>query len=140
MKPLLTIALLTVLTTPVLAETRIALGGWSHHYAWADNITNETHNIVGIERDGWSAGYFENSYGRDTFFVAHNWRYPVTKHVSITLSAGLNKGYRECYGDSGSGGKVCPHGFVGLSYEKYPVVPSIKLLPGAVVFSPEIKF
>ena len=122
-------------------DVRVAIGGWSSHFPGAeDGVINETHNIIGVEYKGYSAGYFKNSYDRDTFFIAKNWRWPLFENWNATASLGLNKGYRSCFGDDGDGGIICPHGYVGIEYDKYRLVHTLKVVPGAVVYSPEVKF
>lgn len=141
MKSIVSVLLTVALSaTTVVAETRLAIGGWSHHYAWKDTITNETHNILALEHEGYSAGYFKNSFDRDTFFVAKNWRWGLSENINLTASLGLNKGYRMCYGDDDSNSNICPHGYLGVEYTKYRVVPTLKMQPGVILFSPEIKF
>lgn len=102
-----------IFSVSAAAETRLALGGWSHHYKWKDTVTNETHNIVALEHAGYSGGYFKNSFGRDTFFIAKNWRWAMSENINLTASLGVNEGYRECYGDNGPNSRICPHGYVG---------------------------
>lgn len=120
---------------------RIALGGWSKHVPSSENVTNETHNIFAIEASSWAAGYFKNSYGNDTVFVSKIWRKRAQGHVNFILSLGINYGYTTCLSpDDNSGKNVCPHGYIGIEYDKYFIVPTIKWAPGAFIFSPEIKF
>lgn len=140
MSRLIIAALVLVLSTGVVAETRLAAGGWSHHWWSSNNVTNSNHKILGIEHDGYSFGKFDNSYGRETYFIARNWRTPIAEDVNFTASLGVSKGYRTCYGDDESGSNICPHGYIGFEYDRYRIVPSIKIQPGVVVFSPEIKF
>lgn len=137
---------------PLEDQWIFAIGGWSKHMSdFSDDITNETHNILAVERDGWSAGYFENSYGRDTFFVGHTWRKEFfMEHLEFSAQLGINYGYRECFGDKSTTKNICPHGYLGVGYTKYRVVPTIKMIPGidesgmikpaVILFSPEIRF
>lgn len=135
-----TLIVALLLTTNVSAESRLVLGGWSRHVPSSASITNETHNVVGVEHRNYSAGRFDNSFGRDTYYVARNWRGPVSLHWNWIASLGMSRGYRTCYGDDNSNTNFCPFGYVGVEYDKYRVIPTFKIVPGAVVFSPEIKF
>lgn len=129
-----------------------AVGGWSKHTGgFSNGVTNETHKIVGVEHNGYSTGYFQNSYGRPTWFAAYTVRKEMfMEHLEFSGTLGVNYGYRECMGDNGEDAKVCPHGYLSVSYTKYAVVPSIRVIPGiddkgiprpaVIVFSPEIRF
>lgn len=131
--------ILMVISLTTQAETRIALGGWSYHLQ-GEGITNSVHNVLGVEYEGYSAGYFKNSYGRDTFFMGKNWSWHLQGHFNLTASLGINRGYRKCYSDDGDSATICPHGYIGFEYDKFWIVPSIKLQPGMYLFSPEIRF
>lgn len=120
-------------------EVHVALGGWSHHVV-SESITNETHNIVAVEYGSVAAGYFKNSFGRDSFFIARHWRYTIMENVDVTASIGVNYGYRGCYGDFRDEQTPCLHGHIGIGYTKYMIEPTIKLFGDAIVFSPEVRF
>lgn len=145
--------LTVIMTTPVMADLSlempekpledqwiVSVGAWSKHLTNADRNYNETHNLFAVEHDSWSAGYFLNSHNRDTFFIAKNWRKEFFENIEGFASLGINYGYTRCIGDDGSAQNVCPHGWLGLSYTKYKVVPAIRVLPGVIVFSPEVRF
>lgn len=130
----------------------VALGGWSKHTPeFSNGVTNEVHKIVGVEHNGYSAGYFQNSYGRPTWFAAYTVRKEMfLEHLEFSGTLGLNYGYRECFGSGSGSATVCPHGYLSVSYVKYRIVPSIRVIPGitdkgvpkpsVIVFSPEIRF
>lgn len=121
--------------------SRLAIGGWSKHVPSSDSVTNETHNIIGVELHSIGAGYFKNSHGRDTFYVGKIWRKPAANDINVVWSLGVNYGYRGCFqADDGGSATLCPHGYIGFEYTKYRVVPTIKWAPGVFIFSPEIKF
>lgn len=127
------IALVVTLTSlPTLADEslRVEVGGWGKHpAAFAKDVTNETFDILAVEWKGVSFGRFNNSFSRETYFVAKNWRKKDLLGVSnlnAVASLGLNKGYRVCYGDSDGDSKVCPHGYVGLEYEIGRAYVSVK--------------
>lgn len=126
---------------PIDEQVIVSVGGWSHHWGFSHaNVTNETHNIFGVEYNSYSAGYFKNSYGKDTFFIAKTWRKEFFENIEGSVSLGINYGYTRCYGEDDSGKNICAHGWLGLSYTKHMVVPSLKVQPGVIVFSPEIRF
>lgn len=123
-------------------ELRVGFGGWSQHFGKPD-VTNESHNIMAIEYMGFSAGRFDNSYDRETWFIAKNFRLENIgglEHVNGVAAIGVNKGYRECYGDNGDKGEYCAHGYVGLEYDKHALIHSVKMQPGVVLYNQEVKF
>lgn len=123
-------------------ELRVGFLGWSEHYMKTD-ITNESHNILAVEYMGFSAGKFDNSYDRETWFIAKNFRLEGLggfEHVNGIAAIGVNRGYRECYGDDGSGPTYCAHGYIGLEYDKHTLVHSVKFQPGVFLYNPEIRF
>jgi len=138
------LTLLMVSCQPSYAEDSTAIlyiGAWSNHWGFnTDSDINETHNLLGGEWQGVSAGYFVNSYDDDTVFIAKAWRYRLAENWQGSLSLGINYGYKECYGKGDSTKNICPHGWVGIGYTKYFVVPVLRLQPGVVIFSPEIHF
>lgn len=139
------VALFTILflaSDAIRAENRLLIGGWSKHLS-SKGATNENHKVVGIETHGWAAGYFENSFGRDSFFVNKAWRWSGilgVEHLEAMAGVGVSYGYRKCWGDDGDRAIVCPDGVIGLAWTQWRLVPSIKLKGDALVFSPEIKF
>lgn len=148
-KSMISITLATLLAgcEPAMASPDITLhlGAWSNHYGWSNSITNETHNLVAVENSGYTIGYFENSYGRDTVFTAMSWRSYETQRISLSASVGISYGYKECYGDTGDSRATCPFGYVGVGYDMiqkdhFIVRPTLKMLPGVLIFAPEIKF
>ena len=126
---------------PLEDQWIVSVGGWSKHVlGLSSDVTNETHDIISVEHDGYSVGYFKNSYGNDTGFTVKAWRKPLSDNWEGSASFGITYGYTKCYGEDGSGKNICPYGWIGVSYTKYQVVPSVKILPGVIVFSPEIRF
>lgn len=126
---------------PLEDQWIISIGGWSKHVlGLSSDVTNETHNILSVEHSGYSVGYFKNSYGNDTGFAVKAWRKPLSDNWEVSASFGITYGYTKCYGEDESGKNICPYGWIGVSYTKYRVVPSVKILPGVIVFSPEIRF
>jgi len=126
---------------PLEDQWIFGVGGWSKHVlGLSSGITNETHNIFAVEHNSYSAGYFKNSYGNDTVFVAKTWRKEFFEHIEGSFSLGVNYGYEECFGHGDGTKNVCPHGWIGVSYTKFKVVGSLKFLSGVILFSPEVRF
>ena len=139
----LTIVSILLCTMSISANAdRLWVGGWSHHFNSKDT-TNSVHRAVMYEKEfspfSLMVGYFENSYGRDVAMVSLNTRIPVGDW-ELVYGGGVNKGYRECYGDDGVKGRLCPHFFVGASYTRFKINPSVKLFGDAVIFIPEIRW
>jgi len=132
---------LAMLTCNAAGDTRLALGAWSRHIPASSSITNETHNLVAVEHNGWQSGYFKNSYGKDSIFVARTFRLRYSKYVNFTFSVGLNRGYRTCFGPgTDKTANICPHAFAGVEFTKHRIIPTVKATPGVILFSPEIRF
>lgn len=125
-------------------KIRVEFGGWSRHAAFASGgVTNESHDILGVEFKGVSVGKFNNSYGRETWFAAKVWRWEGlldVKHLNGVVSAGLNKGYRRCYGDDNTSGNVCAHGYVGAEYVTGFFYQTVKAQPGVVLYNLGVVF
>lgn len=124
------------------AEIRLLIGGWSTHLV-SEDTTNSNHKVLGVDHRGWTAGYFQNSYGRPTWFAGKSWRFPGlfgVRHLEGIVGVGASYGYRECWGDQGSHARLCPDATLGIAWTKHRVVPALKLKGDAVVFQPEIKF
>src|SRR6056297_3617329 len=56
------------------AETNLFVGAWSEHLISGDNL-NEQHDLIAVEHNQWFAGRFINSYERETFAVAHKFKW-----------------------------------------------------------------
>ena len=145
--------LMIVSSSVTSAETTVdplylSVGAWSHHHIGGSNVTNESHDLVAVEYKSFVFGRFNNSYDHETWFALRVWRKnlghidPILENIDGSIAVGVNKGYRECYGpgDPGDGGKFCPDGYVGLSYTRYAVQPSIKYKPGVIIWNIETKF
>lgn len=114
--------LLLLLSFTVSAENWVHLGMWSHHQ---EEGLNETHNLVGIEIDGYFIHKFENSM-KDTAYYAGVMKrdgYCIDK-LCLGYSYGLIKGY--------SFKEVSPIAFGVISYEYEGIGADIEILPGEV--------
>lgn len=142
---LLSLVLMSCHVSPAYAdmdrEVRVAFLGWSQHWLKVD-VTNENHEILAVEYMGWSAGRFDNSYGRETWFISKNirWQNVGLENLNGIAAVGLNRGYKGCFNDQGNTSNICPHGYVGFEYETDVITYSFKLQPGVVIFNPEVKF
>ncbi len=143
LKGLVFVLVIACITTPAMAEDDpviLHVGGWSHHWGFSDNITNENHKVLGVEYKGVAAGYFENSYGRDTAFLLKTWRWDWKYDIEFSTALGVNYGYVECYGNSGDSSQVCVDGYVSAGYRKDALTLTFKVKPGVIIFAPEIHF
>jgi len=143
-KSLAIILLLTLSTTAMADNTlRLEFGGWSSHASLlSDGITNESHDIIAADWKGVAVGRFNNSFGRETWFIAKTWRSSNVfgvDNLDAVASLGLNKGYRGCYRDSDDSGKICPHGYFGFDYSVKRVYISIKTQIAATILSFGVK-
>jgi hypothetical protein len=101
-------------TLAYVGETELFYGYKSHHWI-TDDYTNDTHHMVGLKRGNWVAGYFNNSYDRDSFFVGyyHGRQWMQVEGFAVV---GAVYGYTECYGEDGTSKNVCPMLALGVTY------------------------
>jgi hypothetical protein len=55
-------------------EDYLLLGQWSRHHKQG-NLYNQTHGLVGFERNNYSVGYYTNSYNDPSWFVGYSQKY-----------------------------------------------------------------
>lgn len=127
---------------PATAEPRLAIhaGGYSYHVLTGDESDyNVWHRLAAVEYGGLLAGYFRNSYYRDSFVVAYgkSWRYGAWM---ASVHAGAVYGYRSCYGDNGDKAVVCPALFPSLYYTRYKVQPGVVVFGEAVAATVRFEF
>ena len=114
------------------SETAIHAGGYSYHVATGHKYDyNDWHRLAAVEHGSYMAGYFRNSYDRDTFFVVHGWQ-KQWGHWRGSVHVGMTYGYRGCYGDFDTKGRYCPVAFPALHYTRYRVQPGLVLFGEAV--------
>lgn len=95
-----------VLALSMETQADVLIGAWSTHFD-SDYEYNEQHNLIAVEVNSYMAGYFKNSYGRDTVFLAKEF----SKQTSVGefgVMAGVMRGYTVCYGDDDTNTDVCP--------------------------------
>ena len=73
MKAILLAALLATCALPASADTYLNIAGVSYHGDRSGNW-NEKNPGIGIEHDGYIAGYYRNSYNKDTVYAGYAWR------------------------------------------------------------------
>lgn len=79
----------------------VNVGLWSHHFdnggveETEDGYYNEDNNRLGCETKNFNVGYFENSYGWDTYYLTKNLYFTDTENLKIGFEYGLVHGYRE---------------------------------------------
>ena len=129
-----TVVALALVAAPVSAESvYVHTGAWSQHLSSEDY--NESHNLLAVEYSSYMAGYFNNSYGENSGFIAKrfSWDYG---HWQAGISVGAVYGYRSCLKGWDEGGKrVCPMVSPSLTYTRYPVQPSVLILGNAIAVS-----
>ncbi len=114
--------ILFLLSTSVLSENYVHLGMWSQH---PEKGLNETHNLVGIEIDGYFIHKFENSIKQTAYYagVIEREGYCIDK-LCLGYSYGALQGY--------SFKELTPIAYAVISYEKYGIGADISCLPGTV--------
>ena len=107
------LAITLAFTKPVFAETIIHTGMWSKHF---DNRGyNETHNLIGIEREGYFAVIYRNSQNDKSIYVGRikrDW-YRISDNWSLGYNYGLLTGYDII------STKIMPITFPVLSYDGF---------------------
>jgi len=95
-------------------ETELFYGYKSHHWI-TDDYTNDTHHMAGLKHGNWVAGYFNNSYDRDSFFAGyyHGKQWGQVEGFAVI---GAVHGYTECYGEDGTSKNVCLMFALGVTY------------------------
>jgi len=124
---------------PSMADSTVYLGAVSKHIGGDSEYDyNENHNLIGVEADGWFAGFFENSYREDTWAIGHR----LTKRYGDFepgILVGASYGYRNCakgYDDAGETRRVCPVVAPSLTWHGIKkatgLKPTVMLLGNAV--------
>lgn len=55
---------------------------------------NETHPGLGYQSpEGYGAGWYKNSHGKDSFYAGKEWRWPLNGLLDANFQAGLVTGY-----------------------------------------------
>lgn len=124
-----------------LSKTSVFLGAVTDH-PFSDEEFNENNRLAAIEYGGIFAGYFNNSYGEDTFALGYRAKKQITKNIEISAVMGVTYGYRNCtsgWSDT-NGKKLCPAFAPMISYTKYRIQPTIAVIGEAVSLTAKIDF
>lgn len=121
------------------AQTAIHAGGYSYHVATGHKVDyNDFHRLAAVEYGSFMAGYFRNSYHRDSFMIGYGWSKQYGNWRG-SLHVGVVRGYRSCFGDEGRNAVVCPVVFPSLYYTQYRVQPGVVLFGEAVAATVRIE-
>lgn len=89
----------------------VYLGGWSLHksnHMDSGERYNETHYLVGYERNDILVAGFKNSYGDPTLLVSKGYELHNSEHIKFTIGPALVYGYRRCFsGDENANPRLC---------------------------------
>lgn len=129
---------------PVLAdEARVYGGGYSYHL-FTDDVTNESHDFAAAQYGPAVAGRFNNSHGRESYFVAYEWNgRPVEAlpHLQTFAWGGLVRGYTRCDFRQGRGNtKVCALAVGGARWTQWQVEPTALLVGEAATVAVSWRF
>lgn len=140
------ILLLLIMQLTVSAES-LALygGGYSTHLIDSNpNISNESHDLIAVQYDTVITGRFNNSYGRESYFVAYEWNWRPFKempYVQTFTWAGLVNGYTSCSFDGGSGNsRLCAMAVAGARYTRWRIEPTAALIGEALTAIISVRF
>lgn len=127
------------------AETQssVYVGAWSKHLLLSDeHVKNEKHDLLAVEYNGWLGGRFTNTFGKTTFVLGKNFRYPLTQNIEVGLMAGATYGYASCYKvDYSNSSRVCPALVPSVSFNSQGTIsPTVLLLGDALAVSIKVNF
>lgn len=115
------------------AETAVYTEALTWH-PWNTGL-NGHNRLLAVEHNGVMAGYFYNSYRRDTFFAAYRWARPLRSHWVASLVVGADYGYSNCLKGQGNPyapKRVCPMVVPGISYTAWRAQPTLVLMGDAL--------
>lgn len=113
----------------------VYLGAWSYHIH-DERELNETHYLLGCEKNGYFAAVMKNSHGNPTAMGGKMFDLFETGDFKSVVYLGLHYGYYGCTrNDLGTGPTLCPMVIPEISYTKYHVKPTLVLLGNAVAFT-----
>lgn len=70
------------------------LGQKSYHFDIHEKIKRESHSLLIYENNsGYMAGYWRNSYDKDTFSIGHHYKLVGQNDITIGFKYGLVSGY-----------------------------------------------
>lgn len=114
-------------------------GGYSYHVATGHKHDyNDWHRLAAVEYGSYMAGYFRNSYDRDSFVAGYGWS-KQWGHWRGSAHVGAVYGYRSCYGDEGDKARICPVAFPSLYWTRYDVQPGVILFGEALALTVRVE-
>lgn len=142
MKVIIFIGFLIICACDYASADNLYVGAWSKHIN-PQNVTNESHDLIAYEHNGYIAGRMINSYGDETYlagkeFVSEKTNEFLGKYdLSAGLYLGATYGYLSCTpGQENATGKdVCPAAIPYISYTKYRIQPTVLIMGNAIAFS-----
>ena len=80
-----------LMTLPAMAETSLTTGFKTYHFH-NNSTLNDNNYGLGLEHNGWIAGYYDNSYRKNSFYVGHEWK-TNNPHWNLGLEVAAVSGY-----------------------------------------------
>lgn len=139
-----------LLLSPFVSADHLYLGAWSYHFndhpnkGWDESLPqeyNQTHNLIGYQKNGYMIGHYENSFNQSTVVVTRNFE-SNHKDFAFIFAVGATRGYNDCGNEKqnpGTDKKICGYYQAGIAYTKYRVQPVFGLSGSIAVLSFRIK-
>lgn len=126
-------------------------GAWSKHmggdtYMEGKRIKeyNETHNLIGIEIDGYLVSSFYNSFYTQGYLVGKKfYRDEIIKDFEFSIYVGATSGYAICMGEKEPGyeyNRWCPAVVPTIAYTRFKVEPVVLIIGNALALSVRWEF
>lgn len=104
-----------------------------HHY-------NETHQLIGYQKNGYLLAHYTNSFDQLTWLAARQFESAPHHHFSLMASIGITYGYTDCdYEDSGTNATACPDYQIGIAYTQYKLQPILATNGSVITLSFRLK-
>lgn len=117
------------------------LGGMKSYHTDRTKLWNESHKGLGVElQNGWSFGYYENSYFKDSFTLTKSFRQWSYKKVSLGAKIGIVSGYNFPIGVGIGGTRLTPVVVPTLFIDTTPVGLDIYITPSVVAAQVKVNF
>lgn len=72
----------------------LILGHKSHHFSNNPKIVRESHVLFLYEKDVYIAGYWRNSYDKNTLFIGRKYTWVSSEYVDMGVMGGVLTGYQ----------------------------------------------
>jgi hypothetical protein len=87
---------------------------------------NQTHHIIGYQRNNYLLAHFKNSFGQDTWVLDKNFTIAKPGNFEVLAALGISYGYTDCsFKNSGAKAEFCPHYSIGVAYNKFRIEPVV---------------